>query len=215
MNEVSSEVGLSSTGTVTVAGLLPRATTVGTEMGSFTGTIVSPAMGVPLFPGVPEPPIVGSRLSREGVWDLEGAFDELRELGLAFCERRKSSRGISSERGRGTRGLGVPERFREASRDFGAPTAIGWLLSLRGLELFRRAPVASPSIERLELICTRLTLPDGILSRRSAAATPGTRFAVENKGRCSLGCRPLLGRRIDADLESLAFPRDGNAASLS
>lgn len=33
----------------------------------------------------------------------------------------------------------------------------------------------------------RLTLPDGMLSRRSAAATPGTRFAVENSGLCSRG----------------------------
>lgn len=52
MNEVSSElVGLNSTGTVTVAGLLPSATTVGTD-DSFTGTIVimppPPPMGVPL-----------------------------------------------------------------------------------------------------------------------------------------------------------------------
>lgn len=41
------------------------------------------------------------------------------------------------------------------------------------------------SIGRLWVIWTRLTLPDGILSLRNAAATPGTRFAVENNGRCS------------------------------
>lgn len=41
------------------------------------------------------------------------------------------------------------------------------------------------SIERLCVIWTRLILPDGVLSLLNAAATPGTRLAVENNGRCS------------------------------
>lgn len=44
-----------------------------------------------------------------------------------------------------------------------------------------------PSADRFWPTWTRLTLPLGMLSRRSAAATPGIRFAVENSGRCSRG----------------------------
>lgn len=42
-------------------------------------------------------------------------------------------------------------------------------------------------MDRLCAIWMRLTLPDGVLSLLNAAATPGTRLAVENSGRCSRG----------------------------
>lgn len=160
-------------------------------------------------------------MSLDGVWERDGAFDELRDTGLEFCERRKSSNGISSERGLGTLGLdsrdrGVLDLLREASRDLDTTAAMGWLLSRRaGLELFRRAPVASPSIDRLEFICTLLTLPEGMLSRRNAAATPGTRLAVENKGRCSLGCLPLPGLSMEEEPDAPALASAGNAASFN
>lgn len=76
--------------------------------------------------------------------------------------------------------------------------------------LFRRAPVESPSIERLAFNCTLLTLPEGILSRLRAEATPGTRFAVENSGRCSRGCLPLLGLAIPPEPDELEDADEGN-----
>jgi len=45
---------------------------------------------------------------------------------------------------------------------------------------------------RLAVICDLLTLPDGILSLRNAAANPGTRFIVVNKGLGVLPVRKLL-----------------------
>lgn len=131
MNDVSSEVGLNSTGRVIVVELEFTVTTVGTvtSLDKMTPLPLLQLANWPLALGTTIP--TGSSVNREGVCDREGAFEEFRETGLAFCERRKSSNGISSERGLGTRGLdsrdlGVPPvMFREVSRDFTTLTANG------------------------------------------------------------------------------------------
>lgn len=41
--------------------------------------------------------LIGSATSLDGVCDLDGAFDEFRDAGLACLEWRKSSKGISSD----------------------------------------------------------------------------------------------------------------------
>lgn len=71
-------------------------------------------------------PLLESVVNRDGVCDLDGAFEEFLDDGLGFCERLKSSMGISSERGRTNRGLlsrdlGVfePDLFLDTSLGFG------------------------------------------------------------------------------------------------
>lgn len=71
-------------------------------------------------------PLLESVVNRDGVCDLDGAFEEFLDDGLGFCERLKSSIGISSERGRANRGLlsrdlGVfePDLFLETSLGLG------------------------------------------------------------------------------------------------
>jgi len=41
--------------------------------------------------------VIGSVTNLDGVWDLDGAFDEFRDAGLECLECRKSSKGISSD----------------------------------------------------------------------------------------------------------------------
>lgn len=41
--------------------------------------------------------LIGSVTNLDGVWDLDGAFDEFRDAGLECLEWRKSSSGISSD----------------------------------------------------------------------------------------------------------------------
>lgn len=139
---------------------------------------------------------------------------------------------LESYRGRGVRGLDSLERifvlplarFLDVSLDLVPPL----LLQERSLGvekseniralIFWIAGIACthPSIERLCAIWTRLTLPDGILSRRRAAANPGTRFAVENKGRCSRGC--FADDDVAAALLRILFAAcnmDGDASSFN
>lgn len=175
MNDVSSDVGLNSDGTASGpptgsgvtfgTGLIVPANSTFGMIGSFT----EPLSTLPLPPVVPLPlppmfdemltTLSGSNVNREGVCERDGLLDELRDTGLEFWERRKSSSGISSERGRGMRGLdsldrGVPDRLRELSRDFSEldPMPIGWLLSRRVAPAvsFLRVPVGSLKFERLD-----------------------------------------------------------------
>lgn len=99
-------MGLNSTGIGTVVGTVPAAIVVGIAV-SLEVVFVFPLI-CPLLLGIAQ--ITGSRLKRDGVCDREAAFDELRETGLEFWELRKSSKGISSERGLGIRGLDSRDR---------------------------------------------------------------------------------------------------------
>ena len=52
-----------------------------------------------------------------------------------------------------------------------------------------------PSTDGRLTIWHLLTLPEGMLSRRKAEATPGIRFDVLNNGRCSRGVLAVLDSR--------------------
>lgn len=99
----------------------------------------------------------------------------------AFAGFLINSNGISSDLGRGIRGLPSRERlrFELLSLDFAGPFFSGRFGSIRrpGLSLNRD-------------VLARLLLSDGVLSRRGVA-NPGTR-PVLNSGRFSLDPLPLM-----------------------
>lgn len=111
-------------------------------------------------------------------------------------------------RGLGMRGLPSRERLRDDSRDLhtapddedGDPThprstdvSRSIATAFCGFEHKDEAALLSNGpLLRFASICMRLTPADGVVSRRSAEATPGARCAVEKSGRCSRVTRAAI-----------------------
>lgn len=155
-------------------------------------------------------PLLESVESLDGVCDLDGALDEHRDDGDEF----KFSKGISSLLARGLESLdlGVPEweRCFDPSRVFELDGVLigalddfeelrrledddGESLSYKGninVILITETRVTYPS--DLLTIWHLLTLPEGILSRLRADATPGILLLVLNNGLCSRGVLAVL-----------------------